>query len=165
MYVTDKAEIVIDASSEDIWEYVTDPVHWTASNPEEHYGLEYDTPDNRPREGATFHQAEEVAGMYADLHGRFQYIDHQVAVWAGTAYYPLLRGLVTVRIPEGGTIRLEETEDGTRMSRRLDGLPEQPTGTGAEMGVHDRSRWKGKALRPYEQGTRLLQGPHRISGT
>jgi len=83
MYVTDKAEIVIDASSEDIWEYVTDPVHWTASNPEEHYGLEYDTPDNRPREGATFHQAEEVAGMYADLHGRFQYIDHQVAVWAG----------------------------------------------------------------------------------
>jgi len=25
MYVTDKAEIVIDASSEDIWEYVTDP--------------------------------------------------------------------------------------------------------------------------------------------
>jgi len=52
--------------------------------------------------------------MYADLHGRFQYIDHQVAVWAGTAYYPLLRGLVTVRIPEGGTIRLEETEDGTR---------------------------------------------------
>jgi len=62
MYVTDKAEIVIDASSEDIWEYVTDPVHWTASNPEEHYGLEYDTPDNRPREGATFHQAEEVVG-------------------------------------------------------------------------------------------------------
>jgi len=99
--------------------YVTDPVHWTASNPEEHYGLEYDTPDNRPREGATFHQAEEVAGMYADLHGRFQYIDHQVAVWAGTAYYPLLRGLVTVRIPEGGTIRLEETEDGTRMSHAV----------------------------------------------
>jgi len=87
--------------------------------PEEHYGLEYDTPDNRPREGATFHQAEEVAGMYADLHGRFQYIDHQVAVWAGTAYYPLLRGLVTVRIPEGGTIRLEETEDGTRMSHAV----------------------------------------------
>ena len=73
MYVSDKAEIVIDASPEEIWEYVTDPVHWTASNPEEHYGLEYDTPDNRPQEGATFHQAEEVAGMYADLHGRFQH--------------------------------------------------------------------------------------------
>ncbi|MDS0478601.1 hypothetical protein [Natrinema sp. 1APR25-10V2] len=28
MYVTDKAEIVIDASPEEIWEYVTDPVHW-----------------------------------------------------------------------------------------------------------------------------------------
>jgi len=120
MYVTDKTEIVIDASSEEIWEYVTDPVHWTASNPEEHYGLEYDTPDNRPREGATFHQAEEVAGMYADLHGRFQYIDHpNVAVWTGTAYYPLLRGLVSVRIPEGGTIRLEETADGTRMSHAV----------------------------------------------
>jgi len=88
MYVTDKAEIVIDASSEDIWEYVTDPVHWTASNPEEHYGLEYDTPDNRPREGATFHvPPKKRLRMYADLHGRFQYIDHQVAVWAGTAYY------------------------------------------------------------------------------
>ncbi|MFD1647945.1 hypothetical protein [Haloarchaeobius litoreus] len=100
MYVTDNAEIVIGAPPGEIWEYVTDPVHWTASNPEEHYGLEYDTPDNRPREGTTFHQAEEVAGMYADLHGRFQYIDHpHVAVWTGTAYYPLLRGLVTVRIP------------------------------------------------------------------
>jgi len=65
MYVTDKADIVIDASPEVVWECVTDPVHWTASNPEEHYGLEYDTPDNRPREGATFHQAEEVAGMFA----------------------------------------------------------------------------------------------------
>ena len=120
MYVTDKAEIVIDASSEEIWDYVTDPVHWTASNPEDHYGLEYDTPDNRPQEGAAFHQAEEVAGMYADLHGRFQYIDHpHVAVWTGTAYYPVFRGLVTVRIPEGGTIRLEETEDGTRMSHAV----------------------------------------------
>ena len=120
MYVTAEAEIVIDATPEDIWEYVTDPVNWTASNPDEHYGLEYDTPDNRPREGATFHQAEEVAGMFADLHGRFPYIDHpEVAVWAGTAYYPQLGGLVTVRIPEGGTIRLEETDDGTRMSHAV----------------------------------------------
>jgi uncharacterized protein YndB with AHSA1/START domain len=120
MYVTDNAEIVIDAPPEEIWEYVTDPVHWTASNPEEHYGLEFHTPDNRPREGATFQQREEVAGMYADLHGRFLYVDHpNVAVWAGTAYYPLLRGLVTVRIPEGGTIRLEETDDGTRMSHSV----------------------------------------------
>ncbi|WP_458208636.1 hypothetical protein [Haladaptatus sp. NG-SE-30] len=46
VYVTDKAEIVIDATPEEIWEYVTDPVHWTASNPDEHYGLEYDMPDN-----------------------------------------------------------------------------------------------------------------------
>jgi len=120
MYVTDKAEIVIDAPPEDIWEYVTDPVHWTASNPEEHYGLEYDTPDDRPREGATCPQRADVAGMYADLHGRFPYIDHpEVAVWTGTAYYPLLGGLVTLRIPEGGTIRLEETDGGTRMSHAV----------------------------------------------
>ena len=120
MYVTDRAEIVIDASPEEIWEYVTDPVHWTASNPEEHYGLEYDTPDDRPHEGATFHQAESVAGMFAELHGRFQYIDHpSVAVWTGTAYYLLLEGLISVRIPEGGTIRLEETDVGTRMSHAV----------------------------------------------
>lgn len=120
MYVTDQAEIVIDATPEAIWEYVTDPVHWTASNPEEHYGLEYDTPDNRPREGATFHQREEVAGMYADLYGRFPYIDYpSIAVWAGTAYYPLLWGLLTVRIPDGGTLRLEETDEGTRMSHAV----------------------------------------------
>lgn len=120
MYVTDRAEIVIDAPPGEIWEFVTDPVHWTASNPEEHYGLEYDTPDDRPREGATFHQREEVAGMYADLHGRFPYVDYpNVAVWVGTAYYPVLRGYLTVRIPEGGTIRLEETDDGTRMSHTV----------------------------------------------
>jgi hypothetical protein len=120
MYVTAEAKIIIDATPEEIWEYVTNPVNWTASNPEEHYGLEYDTPDNRPREGATFHQREEVAGTYADLYGRFPYIDpSKVAVWAGTAYYRLLRGLVTVRIPEGGTIRLEETDNGTRMSHAI----------------------------------------------
>jgi len=120
MYVTDSAEIEIDAPPAEIWEYVTDPENWTASNPEEHYGLEYDTPDDRPREGATFHQRESVAGLYADLYGRFPYVDYpNVAVWAGTAYYPLLRGLLTVRIPEGGTIRLEETDDGTRMSHAV----------------------------------------------
>ena len=120
MYVTDSAEMLIDATPGEIWEYVTDPVNWTASNPDEHYGLEYDTPDDRPREGGTFHQREEVAGMYAELYGRFPYIDYpSVAVWTATAYYPLLRGLVTVRIPEGGTIRLEETERGTRMSHEV----------------------------------------------
>ena len=116
MYVTEWAEITIDATPEAIWEYVTDPTNWTASNPEEHYGLEYDTPDDRPHEGATFRQRESVAGMYTDLHGRFQYVDYPtVAVWAGTAYYPLLGGLATVRIPEGGTVRLRATDDGTRM--------------------------------------------------
>ena len=120
VYVTERAEIVIDAPPEVIWDYVTDPVNWTASNPEEHYGLAFDTPDNRPQEGATFRQREEVAGMYADLYGRFPYVDHpNVAVWTGTAYYPLLRGVLTVRIPEGGTIRLEATDAGTRMSHSV----------------------------------------------
>jgi uncharacterized protein YndB with AHSA1/START domain len=120
MYVNDKAEIIIEASPEEIWDYVTDPVNWTASNPEEHYGLEFHTPNNRPQEGATFLQREKVAGMYAELHGRFAYIDHpNVAVRTGTAYYPLLCGLLTVRIPEGGTIRLTETEGGTRMSHAI----------------------------------------------
>lgn len=37
MYVTDKAEIEIDAPPKVIWEYLGDRVHWTASHPEEHY--------------------------------------------------------------------------------------------------------------------------------
>ena len=120
MYITDTSEIVIDAAPEEIWDFVTDPAVWTASNPEEHHGLEYDTPDDRPREGATFHQREEVAGMYADLYGRFPYVEYpHVAVWTGTAYYPLLGGLIRLRIPEGGTVRLEETDDGTRMSHAV----------------------------------------------
>lgn len=117
MFLTDSAEIVIDAPPEEIWEFVTDPAVWTASNPEAHYGLEYDTPDDRPHEGATFHQREEVAGMDADLYGRFAYVEYpHVAVWTGTAYYPVLGGLITLRIPEGGTVRLETTDAGTRMS-------------------------------------------------
>lgn len=120
MYITERARIVIDAAPASIWDDITDPAVWTASNPEEHDGLEYDTIDNRPREGATFHQRERVAGLYADLHGRFPYLDRpNVAVWTGTAYYPLARGLLTLRIPEGGTIRLEETDAGTRMSHAV----------------------------------------------
>ncbi|WP_396613962.1 hypothetical protein ACH9L7_18780 (plasmid) [Haloferax sp. S1W] len=51
--------------------------------------------------------------------GSAQLKNPNVAVWTGTAYYPLVRGLVTVRIPEGGTIRLEETEDGTQLSHAV----------------------------------------------
>jgi hypothetical protein len=42
-----------------------------------------------------------------------------MAVWTGTAYYPLLRGFITVRIPESGTFCVEETEDGTWMSHAV----------------------------------------------
>lgn len=117
-YHTQSAEIVIDAPPDAVWAFCSDPEHWTASNPEEHYGLTYHSPDGRPGPGVEFHQDESVAGVRNDLHGRFQYLDvPNVAVWTGTAYYPLLRGLLHVRIPEGGTIELRETEDGrTRMS-------------------------------------------------
>jgi hypothetical protein len=121
MYHTQQSEIVIDGTPEEIWEFSSNPENWTASNPTEHWGLTYDSPDNRPGEGVEFHQDEAVAGIRNDLYGRFQYLDvPNVAVWTGSAYYPLLGGLLTIRIPEGGTIRLEETEDGrTRMSHAI----------------------------------------------
>lgn len=121
MYHKQKSEIVIDADPQEIWEYASDPVNWTASNPKEHFGLKYDNEDNIPREDVEFHQDEEVAGIRNNLYGRFQYLDiPNVAVWAGTAYYPILGGLVKLRIPEGGTIKLESTEDGkTRMSHKV----------------------------------------------
>ncbi len=39
MYHTQKSEIVIDADPHEIWEYASDLVNWTASNPKEHFGL------------------------------------------------------------------------------------------------------------------------------
>lgn len=159
MYVTERAEILIEASPRLIWEYVTDPEHWTASNPEEHYGLEYDTPDNRPAEGVTFHQQEEVAEMFANLYGRFTYVDYpHVAVWAGSAYYPVLGGLFTVRIPEAGTLSLEVEDGGTRMSRRLDGFSEFLVGSAPERVFYSRSRRSEPSLRTHQPGTRILPG-------
>lgn len=86
-----------------------------------------------------------------------------MGVWTGTAYYPVLRGLVTVRIPEGGTIRLEETADGTRMSHAVwMDFPNNRRGPAVKAALHHRSRREGQALRPHQQGTRLLQGTHRV---
>jgi hypothetical protein len=117
MFVTAETEITIRSTAQAAWDYASDPENWTASNPEEHYGLQYDSPDNRPATGVTFHQAESVAGVYADLRGRFPYVDSpHTAVWAGIASYRLLGGLLKVRVPEGGVMRLEEIKEGVRMS-------------------------------------------------
>jgi hypothetical protein len=117
MYVTATTEIVIKSTPEAVWEYASDPVNWTASNPEEHFGLEYESRDTRPGTGVLFHQRESVAGIRADLRGRFLYVDKpRIAVWTGTAVYRLLGGLVRVRIPEGGVARVERSGSGIRLS-------------------------------------------------
>jgi len=120
MFVTDDSSIVIQASPETIWEYAHKPENWTASNAPEHFGLHYDSPDNLPHQGVEFVQKESVAGMYAELHGRFHYMDPpRLAFWSGTATYPLLAGLIKVRIPEGGVLRLDPVESGTRFSHSV----------------------------------------------
>jgi hypothetical protein len=118
MYVAAETAIVINGTPEAVWEYASDPSNWTASNPEEHIGLEYfDSKDNRPATGVEFYQRASVAGVYADLRGRFLHVDRpRIAVWAGTAVYRMFGGLIHVRIPEGGVVRAEQTEGGTRLS-------------------------------------------------
>jgi hypothetical protein len=101
MYVAAETAIVINGTPEAVWEYASDPSNWTASNPEEHIGLEYfDSKDNRPATGVEFYQRASVAGVYADLRGRFLHVDRpRIAVWAGTAVYRMFGGLIHVRIP------------------------------------------------------------------
>jgi hypothetical protein len=95
MYVAAETAIVINGTPEAVWEYASDPSNWTASNPEEHIGLEYfDSKDNRPATGVEFYQRASVAGVYADLRGRFLHVDRpRIAVWAGTAVYRMFGGL------------------------------------------------------------------------
>lgn len=92
----------------------------TASNPGEHFGLRYNSKDNRPDTGVEFHQKESVAGIHADLQGRFLYVERpRMAIWAGTAVYRLLGGLVRIRIPEGGVVRAERSAGATRLSHNV----------------------------------------------
>ncbi len=117
MSITADTAILIDSTPEAIWDYASDPGNWTASNPEEHFGLEYNSADSRPATGVEFLQRESVAGIYADLRGRFLYVERpRIAVWAGTAVYRLLGGLVRIRIPEGGVVRAEQATGGVRLS-------------------------------------------------
>jgi hypothetical protein len=117
MFITAETNISINNTPEAIWDYASDPSNWTASNPDEHFGLTYNSKDNRPATGVEFFQRESVAGVYADLRGRFLHVDRpRIAVWAGTAVYRLLGGLVRIRIPEGGVVRAERSTGGTRLS-------------------------------------------------
>ncbi len=120
MFVTANTEIMTTADPVKLWEYASDPVNWTASNPLEHYGLTYFCADNRPAEGVEFHQREKVAGVYADLRGRIVYMNKpNITVWAGTATYKLLGGLFRIRLPEGGVLKMEHTANGTRASHNV----------------------------------------------
>jgi hypothetical protein len=117
MFITAETNISINNTPEAIWDYASDPSNWTASNPDEHFGLTYNSKDNRLATGVEFFQRESVAGVYADLRGRFLYVDKpRIAVWAGTAVYRLLGGLVRIRIPEGGVVHAERSTGGTRLS-------------------------------------------------
>jgi hypothetical protein len=90
MLITQDACIDMKNTPEAIWNYTGDPVNWSASNPEEHFGLEIDSKDRRPRTGARFHQKETVAGWYADLRGHFLYVvPGKVVVWRGIATYKI----------------------------------------------------------------------------
>ena len=120
MFVTADTETTTQADPNDIWEYASDPANWTASNPTEHYGLTYFCPENRPSQGVEFHQRERVAGIYADLRGRIVYMEKPyLTIWAGTATYKLLGGLFRFRLPEGGVLKMESTEKGTRASHNV----------------------------------------------
>ncbi len=108
MYVTDKAEIVIDASPEEIWEYVTESVHWTASNSEEHYGLEYDTPDNRPREGANSIRRKRSLGCTPTLTA-----DSSILIWLGRTMRHFMPSTLSIEVPT----RLVGEDVGTNCSK------------------------------------------------
>ncbi|MEO7589225.1 MAG: hypothetical protein ABIS84_14500 [Arachnia sp.] len=130
MLVIAETSISIRTSAEELWDYAWDPEHWTASNPEEHFGLEFHTADNRPAAGATFRQRESVAGAYADMTGHFLVVERpKMLVWAGVARYPLLKGVLNARIPEGGVIRVVDVDDGVRISHDVYmDFPQTPLG-------------------------------------
>lgn len=117
VFLTVETSITIRATADAVWEFAYQPANWTASNPTEHFGLRFDSPDNLPDTGVTFVQHESVAGMRAALRGRFHYMDRpRLAFWTGTAAYRFLGGLLTIRLPEGGVLRLNEGPDGVELS-------------------------------------------------
>ncbi len=120
MFVTVDTHITIQAEAEVVWDYACNPEHWTASNPTEHFGLRFDSPDNLPDQGITFVQRESVAGIRAVLRGRIHHFDRpRLAFWSGIAAYRLLAGLLTVRLPEGGVLKLVEAKEGVQLAHNV----------------------------------------------
>ena len=120
MFLNVNTGISIRAKAEAVWDYACAPGNWTASNPTEHFGLRYASPDNLPHEGVEFDQKESVAGVCAELHGRFHFMDRpHLAFWTGTATYRVLGGLLKVRLPEGGVLRIVEAGDALRLSHNV----------------------------------------------
>lgn len=120
MLLTRRAEILINADPEEIWDFINDPAHWMASNPEEHYGTEFLTPDKKVRTEGRFYQRESVAGVRADMRGHFLYVDRPENVsWTGVAEYKLLGGFLKFRVPQSGIVKLEKREDGVMMSHDM----------------------------------------------
>ena len=120
MLVTRRAEILIKADPEQIWDFINDPAQWMASNPEEHYGTEFFTPDQKVVTGGRFYQRESVAGVRADMKGHFLHVDRPNSVsWTGVAAYRLLAGLFRFRVPQSGIFKLETRADGMMMSHDM----------------------------------------------
>lgn len=83
-----------------------------ASNPEEHYGTEFYSPDGKARTGVRYSQRESVAGIRADMRGHFLYVEKpKKLAWTGVATYILLGGLLRIRIPQSGLGQWEKLED------------------------------------------------------
>lgn len=120
MRIRQYAEITIRAPAEEIWDYANDSVHWTASNPKEHLGLQIYSEDGKARKGAAFYQKESVAGIANHLHGHFLHVERpKVATWEGIATYNIFGNLLKLDILEGATIKLEKTREGIRISQDM----------------------------------------------
>ena len=148
MLITQRAEIFIDAEPSRVWDVLNDADLWMASNPEEHFGTRFFTPDRRARSGASFEQRESVAGVRADMKGHFLHVERPNHVsWTGVAEYRLLGGLIKYRIPQSGIVKLERRPEGLLASH--------------DMFIDFPDTWIGKAVAWYfrnvRDGERLLR--------
>lgn len=144
MLVNRKAEILIKASPGQIWDFINDPAHWMASNPEEHYGTEFFTPDHKVVSGGSFYQRESVAGVRADMRGHFLHVNPpNDASWTGVAEYRLLLGLVKFRVPQSGIVKLEARDDGVMMSH--------------DMFIDFPDTWLGRIVASYFSNSRKVE--------
>lgn len=121
MLVNRRAEITINGTAEEIWNFLNDKNVWFASNPEEHYATEFLTAEGKVTSGASpggrFRQQESVAGFDADMKGHFLLVGlPKVVVWTGVATYSLAGGLLKLRVPQSGVVKLEKSQEGSGMT-------------------------------------------------